>query len=105
MRRKTGELWAMLAYRWAVLEPSACCFAILRQMGAKTQLPRLNGFFVDWYKILHTHIPDLPEHGSQRVVREQEPVRVRQPQHLSLDHREAQVDRFLGPAAHGPLVF
>ena len=88
MRRKTGELWAMLAYRWAVLEPSAFCFAILRQMGAKTQLPRLNGFFVDWYKILHTHIPHLPEHACQRVVRKQKPVRVRQLQHLALDDRQ-----------------
>ena len=55
-------------------------------------------------KNLHTHIPHLPEHGSQRVVRKQEPVRVRQLQKIALDDREAQLDGLPGAAAHGCLI-
>ena len=53
---------------------------------------------------LHTHIPHLSKNSGKSVVREQKPVRVRQLQHLSLDDREAQLDRLPGAAAYGPLI-
>ena len=38
MRRKTGELWAMLACRWALLEPSACPSTKALNLPPKNQL-------------------------------------------------------------------
>ena len=55
-------------------------------------------------KTIHTHIPHLSKNSGKRVVREQEPVRVRQFQKITLDDRESQIDRFLCPMAHGRLI-